>query len=97
MPHQFWIFVGALAATFLLRRLFLFILKRWGRNYRTVTLANGASGAAAVVLAGYGAANGGPWAGGEAALIYIPAQCVWLAVDLWRVYRPDQPKPESPP
>lgn len=72
---------GALIATFLLSRLFLWLTRRWGGAARLI-LVHIASAGLACVLAAFGNADGGvlDWSAGA---IYLPAQLVWLVVDLF--------------
>ena len=75
-------FIAALVPTFLISRLLLWLTKAWRGGYARYAVVNLLSGLIAVVLAAAGFANGGPlrW---DAGLIYLAAQAVWLAVDLF--------------
>ncbi|WP_292020796.1 MULTISPECIES: hypothetical protein [unclassified Brevundimonas] len=75
-------FIAALVPTFLISRLLLWLTKAWRAGYARYVVVNLASGLIAMVLAAAGFANGGPprW---DAGVVYLAAQAVWLAVDLF--------------
>lgn len=82
----YWIpfFIGALAATFVVSRLFKFALRRWFSGNRLALLANGLSLAVVTVTAGFGLADGRGFVPLEGLERYAPAQAVILLFDLWR-------------
>lgn len=79
--------VGALVPTFLVSRLFLWAAKRW-KGTGAVIIANALSGAVCCIISALGHADGGPlnW---SYSWVYLLAQVVWLAIDLWRARQPN--------
>jgi hypothetical protein len=80
-------FIGALAATLLLSRIILWLLKRWHGGYLRLVAAHTASLAAATLVGAVGMADGGPLAFGPAFRAYVLPQLVWLVIDAWRHHR----------
>jgi|ERR1019366_604752 hypothetical protein len=80
--------LGALAPTFLLSRLFLWLLKRWSGGVLRIAAANALSFAACWILAGFGfgLSSGALWSA-SAGWLYVAPQLVWLAVDFIRYWR----------
>lgn len=78
-------FMGALASTFLLSRLFLWISKRW-RSPPRIVLVHAIAAAMSCVASAFGFSDGGnlDW---SYAPYYLVAQAVWLAIDLFREWR----------
>lgn len=79
-------FIGALIATGVLTQVAIFATRRW-RSSRIARAAvcNSASLLISVVFAGFGMADGGPFAWQSALLVYAPAQFLWLIVTLLRL------------
>ena len=86
-------FLGSLIPTFLLSRLFLWLMKTWDGGVRRLLLVHACSLLVAALLGGMGMADGGAFAGAAAAAVYAPGQLIWLLVDLWRT-RCKAPKPD---
>lgn len=81
-------FVGALLATFLVSRLLLLVTRGWsGGGYRRLALCHAGSLLIASFIGGIGMADGGAFAGAEAAATYVLPQAVWFAFDAWRLRR----------
>jgi hypothetical protein len=74
--------LGALVPTFLISRLFLWPHRKWREGVLRVFVANIASLAVCFVLAGFGYADGGPFAWQRALAGYLLPQIVWLIFDL---------------
>lgn len=80
-------FVGALVPTFLISRLGLWLTRQWpGGNTRLITV-HGVSLLLTAFVGGIGMADGGAFAGAEAAMGYALPQAIWLIVDLVRFTR----------
>jgi hypothetical protein len=80
--------IGALVPTFLLSRLLLWLTRGWSEGgVRRLLVCHAASLLVAAFLGGIGMADGGAFAGIEAAARYALPQAFWLAVDLWRLRR----------
>jgi hypothetical protein len=80
--------IGALLPTFLLSRLLLWLTRGWssGGIQRLLTCHAG-SLLIAAFIGGMGMADGGAFAGIEAATLYAIPQAFWLAIDFWRLRR----------
>ncbi len=92
---------GGLIPTVLISRLLLWITRSWNGGIPRLVLANGVSLLAVALIAGMGMADGGAFAGAEAAILYVPPQAVWLTFDLVRHWRGHKPvlfplKPDQP-
>jgi len=81
--------VGALGSTFLVSRAMLWLLRKWddgklpfqhGRLY----VAHALTSVIIFAAAGFGLADGGPFAGLAAAKYFTPPLLFWLVVDLVR-------------
>lgn len=81
-------FVSGLVVTFLISRLFLWLLRSWDGGATRLVAAHGASWILASFLAGMGMADGGAFAGARAALSYALPQAVWIIIDLMRRQTP---------
>jgi len=79
--------VGGLVPTYLLSRLFFRLFRTKRSDGLELSLAHIASWVVCAALAGWGAADGGPYKW-DAGIIYILPQMAWFIVD---VYRADQP------
>lgn len=80
--------VGALVPTFLLSRLLLWLTRGWSEGgIRRLLTCHAGSLLIAAFIGGMGMADGGAFAGIQAAAIYAIPQAVWLAFDLWRLWR----------
>lgn len=82
MAHMIGAVFGALMAMFLVSRATLWLFKRLGDRPARILTAHAVACGAAVILGGFGFANGGPPAFGYAASFYVLPTLVWLAVDL---------------
>lgn len=80
-------FIGALLPTFLLSRLFLYILKNWAEEKKKIYLIHGLSLLSCAFIGGMGMADGGAFVPMKALVSYIPAQLTWLAFDFFRLSR----------
>lgn len=82
-------FLGALGITFLISRLFLWLLKKWNGGVIRLFVAHGTTLALAWTLSAFGHADGGPlrW---DAGVIYAFAQTVWLVLDVIKMKRSPQ-------
>ena len=76
-------FLGALFITYFISRLFRLVFKAKHEPTRSV-LAVGATLFLAVLLGGYGFADGGPPQFGHAIALYTPAVLLWLLRDYVR-------------
>lgn len=81
-PDQIGAFVGALGITFLISRLFLWLLKRQPRGVRLAT-AHLATLALVWVLSAVGHADGDPLAWNSGTSYVVPV-IIWMAVDFLR-------------
>lgn len=79
--------IGALVPTFLISRLILWLMRSWQGGVRRLALAHCTSLLLAAFIGGMGLADGGAFAGAEAALSYSLPQAFWFAVDLYRYRR----------
>jgi hypothetical protein len=75
--------VGALIPTFLVSRVFLWVLKRWDTGWTRLATANVLSLLGLAGLAGWRAADGGPFVA-DAGVVYILPQAIWFGIDAWR-------------
>ncbi|MGB0696035.1 MAG: hypothetical protein ACPGOY_10335 [Rhodospirillaceae bacterium] len=89
-------FAGALVATFLLRALLLWLMKKWNGGILKYLLANGISYGITGLLSSYGFADGGPPDFVKGFATYALPQLVWLAFDLVRYWRGTKVGAESP-
>lgn len=87
--------IGALAPTFLVSRLWLWLLRSWDGGLQRYLIAHSGSLLVAILLAGMGMADGGAFAPAMAAVIYAPAQAFWLIVDGLRYKRQNKKEPKS--
>lgn len=87
MAYIVGLFVGALLFAYLWSRLWRFLVRKFGKvsDPRRLWIAYLLAWGLAVVIGGFGYADGGAWNGGKAFLIYTPALAVWLVFDLWRL------------
>ncbi len=79
--------VGSLIPTFLLSRLFLWVVGHWRSDFGSLLAAHAATWVVATGLGASGlAAKGGPalW---MAAMLYLPGVLLWLGVDVLRARR----------
>jgi hypothetical protein len=80
---------GALIPTGVLALLFIWMPGRYiAAPVPRALLANALALAVATVIGAYGAADGGPPRFGEAFVTYLLPQAIWLAVWIWRAWRP---------
>ena len=88
--------VGAVLFAYLWSRLWRFLVRKVAKvqDPTRLWIAYAIAWALAVILGGFGYADGGPWAGGKALLIYTPALAVWLVVD-WLALK-KQPAEQTP-
>lgn len=77
---------GGLLATLLVSRLIFLAMRSWDGGYPKAILGNLFSWITASLIAGIGMADGGPFAGSKAAILYGIPQLVWLVVDLLREF-----------
>lgn len=75
--------VGAIIATFLLSRLFLWLSRKWISGAAAIATAHVVTIGIIFVAAGLGAANGGPFQA-DAVLIYLLPWAAWLVFDFVR-------------
>ena len=77
--------VGAVIFAYLWSRLWLWLTKRVGKlsDQAGIYVAYAVAWATAIVIGGYGYADGGPWNGGKALMTYTPALILWLVIDLF--------------
>lgn len=80
-------FLGATVGAFLLSRLFWVLSWWWPLTLLKAVTINLLSGAVAVIIAGLGHADGGPARFEEMAPIYLAAQLLVAAFDLWTTHR----------
>ncbi len=73
--------LGALVATFLLSRMFLWLSRNWSDTGGRIIAVHGTSIAIIFVAAGFGFADGGSFRA-DAVLYYIVPQAIWLGFDL---------------
>lgn len=78
-------FLGALIPTYLISRLFFFLLKKWDSGWQKVLFANCASLVLASLLGGMGMANDGAFAPINAFALYLLPQAFWLVFDLYKI------------
>lgn len=96
-------FVGALVPTFLISRLGLWLTRQWPGGATRLITVHGVSLLLTAFVGGMGMADGGAFAGAEAAMGYALPQAVWLIVDLVRfthrnpASEPQAPKQDDPP
>lgn len=85
-------FVGALVPTFLVSRLLLLATRSWSTGgYSRLALCHGCSLVIASFIGGIGMADGGAFAGLDAAASYAVPQAAWMAFDALRLRR-NQPE-----
>jgi hypothetical protein len=77
-------FTGALAATFVISRLLLWIMRSWRVGVVRYLTVHVLALAVASLLGGMGMADEGSFAPATAATVYMLPQLVWLVVDLAR-------------
>jgi len=77
-------FVGALIPTFLLSRLVLWLMRSWDGGVTRLALAHVFSWLIGAFIGGLGIADGGAFAGIQAAGMYALPQAVWFVVDMFR-------------
>ncbi|WP_191060020.1 hypothetical protein [Geminicoccus harenae] len=75
-------FLGALIPTFLLSRVFLWLMRKWDGGLSRLLIAHGLSLAISAFLAAMAMADGGAMAGLQALIAYAQPQGVWLVFDL---------------
>ncbi len=85
MNYNIGFLIGALLPTFLLSRLFLYILKKWDGGWQKIVFANAMSLLVATLIGGMGMADGGAFATVKAFSSYILPQCVWLTYDFYKL------------
>jgi hypothetical protein len=73
---------GALIATLLVSRLLLFVTRSWQGGLTRLFTVHVFSWLVIAFIAGLGGADGGAFAGLDAATIYLLPQLVWLLVDI---------------
>lgn len=76
--------VGGLVPTLLLSRLLLWITQKWNGGLVRLVAVHVASWLLSTIIAGFGMADGGQWAGGRAAALYALPQLIWFAADVAR-------------
>ena len=84
--YAFGFFFGALIMTWLVSRGFLAFMKNRVGGFRRLVYAHAASLVVTSYVGGISLADGGPSAA------YLLPQCVWLAVDSWRLRKGKRPK-----
>lgn len=80
----FLLFSAGLVPTYLLRRLFMWLTKRWDGGLGRMLVCNMLSLAVATIAAGFGMADGGPFKGGTAFFTYAIPQACWVFYDIGR-------------
>jgi hypothetical protein len=80
--------LGSLVPTFLVSRLFVWLMRSWQSPVGRAAIAAVATWLLTALLAGIGMADGGAFAGTRAGLLYAPACLIWFAFDWWRLARP---------
>mgnify|MGYP003678495563 CR=1 FL=1 len=80
-PYFLGQIVGAVIITFLLSRLILLMMRSWDGGYWRLVLVHLFTWVTSALIAGIGMADGGPFMGAYAAMIYGPAVLFWLFVD----------------
>lgn len=85
-------FAGGLVITFLVSRLVRVLFKSRPDPGRSL-IAAGVTLVVAVVLGGFGFADGGAPKFGSSLALYLPAVLVWLAVDVLRARKAKTPVP----
>ena len=80
-------FVGALVPTFLISRLGLWLTRQWPGGVTRLVTVHCVSLLLTAFVGGIGMADGGAFAGAEAAMGYALPQAIWLIVDLVRFTR----------
>ena len=88
MGYYVGVFIGALIPTFLISRLLLWATKPWqaGRVVRLIVV-HVFSWLLCVLIGGLAMADGGAFAGVQAAGTYALPQAVWFLVDIFRPTR----------
>lgn len=79
--------IGGLIPTGLISRLLLWIMRSWEGGTARLVTANVLSWLVVSVIAGFGMADRGDFAGFEAAFLYALPQIVWLVIDMVRQRR----------
>lgn len=80
-------FIGSLLPTFLISRLFLWLLKGWDGGYKKIIFSHIISILCTTLIAGAGGADGGAFAPVLAFTQYAPAQLILLFVDMIMRYK----------
>ena len=90
--------LGGLLPTFLISRLLLWFMKTWDGGTRRLVCAHGFSFLFVILIGGLGMANGGNFAGLEAAISFSIPQAFWFGVDFLRHRKglPIDPRESSP-
>ena len=76
--------IGGLIPTFLVSRLLLWIMRSWDGGIARLAVVHTFSWFVMAFVGGMGMADGGAFAGIEAAMLYFAPQAVWLLVDILR-------------
>lgn len=76
--------LGGFIGVGIISRLLLLLVKSWRARYAPVIAVNVVSFLIAVLIAGMGMADGGPFAPLHAATVYAIPQLAWLGIDLYR-------------
>lgn len=76
--------IGGLIPTYLISRLFLWLMKTWSGGSQKLFVAHGMSLVSVTLIGGIGMADGGAFAPIQALLTYFIPQAVCLIVDIVR-------------
>lgn len=76
--------LGGFIGVGIISRLLLLFVKSWQARYAPLIAVNAVSFLIAVLLAGIGTADGGPFVPLQAAATYAIPQLIWLGIDLYR-------------
>ena len=87
--------IGALVPTFIVSRLLLWAMRSWDGGVTRLLVANGGSWLVAAFLGGLGMADGGAFAGLQAAALYFVPQTLWFGLDVWRMPATDEASPST--
>lgn len=79
--------LGAALATFLITRIFFGLSKSWPDSLKKICFVYSVSLMAIVLLAGYGMADGGDFAGAQALATYGPFVVLYLLIDISRHWK----------
>jgi hypothetical protein len=89
-------FIGALFPTLIVSRLLFLTMRSWSDSgYQKIVVCHVGSLIIATLIGGYGMADSGEFAGGQALGTYLVPQLAWFFFDVFRHRRGKDPLPKQ--